>query len=44
MKTRVSLRHFVIDFLWKNVYALNHFIISLFGNFGNSKDFYTIVT
>ena len=47
MKTRVSLKYFVSDSLWKDFLilvrkdALKH---NLFDNFGKSKDFDTVLT
>ena len=47
MKTRVSLKYFVNDFLWEQFLAFksppNSFKLNFFDNFANSKAFHTIL-
>ena len=45
MKTRVSLKHFVNDYLWKPFSnSTRPFRPNFFDNFGNSKGFHTVLT
>ena len=47
MKTRVSLKYFVNDCLWKHFFALNlppdPFKLNFFDNFGNCKTFHKVL-
>ena len=47
MKTRVTVKYFVIDCLWKPFFILTHtdpFKFNSFDNFANSKAFRTVLT
>ena len=47
MKTKVSLKYFLNDFLWKQFFASNSppelFKLNFFDDFGNSKAFHTVL-
>ena len=47
MKSRVSLKYFVNDCLWKQIFASNlptdSLNLNLLDNFGNSKAFHTVL-